>query len=98
MSELLAAYDVALTSDAAAPPLPKPIATLCERAARRTRKELLDMRAPSKNGKRAFDRGSRYLELDEPERAALPASGSTPRWPRCPRIRIPSSSASTPSS
>ena len=73
VSELLAAYDVALTSDAAAPPLPKPIATLCERAARRTRKELLDMRAPSKNGKRAFDRGSRYLELDEPERAALPA-------------------------
>ena len=72
VDELLVAYDVALTSDAASPPLPKPIAQMCERAARRTRKELLDMRAPARGGKRSFERGARYFDLDDLESAAVP--------------------------
>jgi len=70
VSDLLKAYDEAV---AGAPdvPLPKPIVELCERARRRTRKELLDMRAPIENGKRTLVRGDRYLELRPEEASAL---------------------------
>ncbi len=71
--ELLEAYETALAGDEIPMALPKPVAELCERAAKRSRKELLDMRAPVENGKRRFVRGDRYFDLDEDERAALPA-------------------------
>ncbi len=46
------------------PPLPEPIAAMVERAQRRTRKDLLDGRAPEgKDGKRHFVHGDRYFEL-----------------------------------
>lgn len=72
VSDLLKAYDEAV---AGAPPvpLPKPIVDLCERARRRTRKELLDMRAPIENGKRRLTRGDRYLELLPEEASGLAA-------------------------
>ena len=49
----------------------KPIAELCERAKKRTRKEFLDMRAPLSNGVRRFARGDRYIELTASDREAL---------------------------
>lgn len=72
VNELLQAYDEA-AEDAPSPALPKPILELCERARRRTRKELVDMRAPIVQGKRRFARGERYLDLEPEEAAALPA-------------------------
>lgn len=71
--ELLAAYEEALAGSEVPGMLPKPIAELCDRSSRRTRKELLDMRAPVEGGKRRFVRGDRYFDLEEHERAALPA-------------------------
>ena len=71
-SDLLVAYEEA-ADGADELPLPKPIALLCERARKRSRKELLDMRAPLVEGRRSFARGERYLELDPAEEAALPA-------------------------
>ncbi len=49
----------------------KPIAELCERAKKRSRKELLDMRAPLSFGARKFVRGDRYGELTQEEIDAL---------------------------
>lgn len=71
--DLLASYEEALAGGEVPSTLPKPITDLCERAARRTRKELLDMRAPIESGKRRFVRGDRYFDLEEHEREALPA-------------------------
>jgi uncharacterized protein (DUF2252 family) len=70
-TELLTAYSVELGASAtplSAPPLVramavKPIAELCERASKRSRKELLDMRAPVIAGQRRFARGDRYGDL-----------------------------------
>jgi uncharacterized protein (DUF2252 family) len=70
-SDLLSAYAIELGARETAlstPPLAramavKPIAELCERASRRTRKELLDMRAPFLAGQRRFARGDRYGDL-----------------------------------
>ncbi len=42
---------------------PAPIAALLQRAKQRSRKELLDRRAPARRGGRRFERGERYLEL-----------------------------------
>jgi uncharacterized protein (DUF2252 family) len=70
---LLRAYDEAATTDAPVAALPKPIAAMCEKAERRTRRELLDARAPVVDGRRCFQRGERYFDLDEEERSALPA-------------------------
>ncbi|NUP06929.1 MAG: DUF2252 family protein [Polyangiaceae bacterium] len=71
-SDLLAAYDEAV-GGAPPPTLPKPIVDLCDRARKRSRKELLDMRAPLEAGGRRFSRGERYLDLDRAEIAALPS-------------------------
>jgi uncharacterized protein (DUF2252 family) len=60
--ELLSSYDDALAG-APPPPMPKPIVDLVERARKRSRKALLDMRAPLVKGRRAFLRGDRYLDL-----------------------------------
>lgn len=49
----------------------RPIAELCERAKKRSRKELLDMRAPVSNGVRSFVRGDRYGDLSAQERQDL---------------------------
>lgn len=47
-----------------APPLPATITAMVERAAHRSRKELLDGRAPmGRDGKRHFTRGERYFDL-----------------------------------
>ncbi|MBL8739658.1 MAG: DUF2252 family protein [Myxococcales bacterium] len=70
--ELLQAYDDALAG-APPPPLPKPIIELVERARKRSRKALLDMRAPLVKGERAFLRGDRYLELSTEQRSQVPA-------------------------
>ena len=49
---------------AAAPPRPEAITAMVDRAARRTRKDLLDGRAPvGKDGKRHFVHGERYFDL-----------------------------------
>jgi len=70
--DLLHAYEEALAGNEVPQNLPKPIAELCDRAAKRSRKELLDMRAPVENGQRRFSRGDRYFDLDEDETAELP--------------------------
>ena len=77
-NELLRAYEAELDVQAAGPNAlmramaVKPIAELCERARKRTRKELLEMRAPLIGGKRSFVRGERYHDLTEREREQLP--------------------------
>jgi uncharacterized protein (DUF2252 family) len=49
---------------APAPPLPAPIAAMVERARDRTKRDLLDGRAPvGRDGKRHFVRGDRYFDL-----------------------------------
>lgn len=70
--ELLGAYDDALAG-APPPALPKPIVGLVERARKRSRKALLDMRAPVVNGRRKFLRGERYLDIPAHDLAELPA-------------------------
>lgn len=71
--ELLDGYEEALAGGDVPLPVPKPIAELRERAQKRSRKELLDMRAPFDGTMRRFVRGDRYFDLDEEERAELPA-------------------------
>jgi uncharacterized protein (DUF2252 family) len=71
--ELLDGYEEALAGLEIPATLPKPISELVERAQKRSRKELLDMRAPFDGTKRRFVRGDRYFDLDEDERAELPA-------------------------
>ncbi len=72
VDELLDAYDEAFQGGPL-PPFPKPITDLVERAGRRTRKELLDMRAPIDHGRRRFVVGERYLALSAAEAEILPA-------------------------
>ncbi len=74
--ELLDAYEAELFTEAPLGSLAramavKPIAELCERARKRTRKELLEMRAPLIGGRRSFVRGDRYHDLTGPEREQL---------------------------
>lgn len=69
---LLQAYGAALFGHDASFPTPAPVIALCERAAKRTRRMLLDERAPEVRGRRSFVRGERYFDLDEDERLALP--------------------------
>ncbi len=69
--ELLEAYDEALAGVDAPATTPRPIAELCERAARRTKRQLLDMRAPLTPAGRRFVRGDRYFDLDPDEQEAL---------------------------
>ncbi len=76
--ELLGAYDEALDG-APAPPLPKPILDLALRARKRTRRALLDMRAPIVNGRRAFLRGDRYLDIPAESLHELPVMIETYR-------------------
>lgn len=71
VTELLTAYEAAFAGGSA-PPLPKPIEELCERAKKRTRKELLDLRAPLSHGRRTFVRGERYSDLSPAESDAMP--------------------------
>lgn len=71
-TELLTAYDEA-ADGGPEPALPKPIVDLCERSRKRSRKELLDMRAPVAAGRRHFARGDRYLELELRETECLPS-------------------------
>ncbi len=72
VSDLLTAYDDALTG-AVLPELPKPVVALIDAAGRRTRKQLLDMRAPPSGGQRRFTRGDRYSDLRQEELAAVSA-------------------------
>jgi uncharacterized protein (DUF2252 family) len=59
---------------APAPEPPEPVADLVDRAAGRTKKKLLDDRAPvGDGGRRAFLRGDRYHDLGPDLRARLPA-------------------------
>lgn len=71
VSELLDGYDDA-SQGADVPPLPKPIVELCDRARKRSRKELLDMRAPLTSSGRRFVRGDRYFDLSPSELELLP--------------------------
>ncbi|NUO48281.1 MAG: DUF2252 family protein [Polyangiaceae bacterium] len=71
--ELLDGYEEALAGLEIPTTVPKPVAELVERAQKRSRKELLDMRAPFDGTMRRFVRGDRYFDLDEDERAELPA-------------------------
>lgn len=52
---------------------PKTIATLVERASGRQREDLLDARAPKKNGRRRFVRGLRYRSLPAEVSRHVPA-------------------------
>ena len=62
----MSAYLEGAWSTAPAPPLPGPIAAMVERAQHRSRKDLLDGRAPvGSDGRRRFLRGERYLDLPE---------------------------------
>jgi hypothetical protein len=80
-AELLRAYSAELALEEtplSAPPIAramavKPIAELCERARKRSRKELLDMRAPLVAGQRRFARGDRYGDLTASEAAHVGA-------------------------
>lgn len=69
---VLQAYVQAAFFGVAAPPQPQPVRELCEHAKKRSRKDLLDERAPGAKGRRAFIRGDRYLELDGKIAAAVP--------------------------
>jgi uncharacterized protein (DUF2252 family) len=55
-----------------APPVPQPIADLIRNAGARSKKQLLDDRAPGDKGKRSFVRGERYVDLPKDVAAALP--------------------------
>ena len=58
---------------AAAPPTPGPVADLIKQVHDRSRKDLLDDRAPLDHGKRRFVRGDRYLDLPADIEARVPA-------------------------
>jgi uncharacterized protein (DUF2252 family) len=57
---------------AEAPPVPSPVADLIRNAGARSKKQLLDDRAPGEKGKRRFVRGDRYLDLPPEVAAAVP--------------------------
>jgi uncharacterized protein (DUF2252 family) len=57
---------------AAAPAVPAPVAALIARVSARSRKELLDDRAPMSHGRRRFLRGDRYLDLPPDLEARMP--------------------------
>lgn len=62
----MSAYLKGAWSPAPAPPLPGPIAAMVERAQHRSRKDLLDGRAPvGRDGQRHFLHGERYFDLPE---------------------------------
>ena len=71
--ELLDAHRSALFERSQAPEPPAPVTELVERASRRSRKDLLDARAPAQGGKRLFSRGERYFELEADVLAEVPA-------------------------
>jgi uncharacterized protein (DUF2252 family) len=56
-----------------APREPRPIAALIEKVKARSRKQLLDERAPEDHGARRFVRGDRYLDLPPDVAARVPA-------------------------
>lgn len=64
---------LAARAGGAAPPLPAPVAELVKRCKERSKKDLLDHRAPSEHGKRRFARGDRYLDLPPDIAALVPA-------------------------
>ncbi|MFO0552657.1 MAG: DUF2252 family protein [Polyangiaceae bacterium] len=66
VGELLGAYDEVLSGAPVAAP-PKPITDLCDRARKRTRKDLIESRAPIVDGRRRFVRGERYQEMTADE-------------------------------
>jgi uncharacterized protein (DUF2252 family) len=70
---LLTAYRESLFGREGPREFPVPVAALCDRARKRTRKMLLDERAPEIRGKRMFMRGERYFDLSQEELAAMPA-------------------------
>jgi uncharacterized protein (DUF2252 family) len=72
LSPLLDAHQAALLSDGAPPSLPALASERIERARRRTRKELLDARAPLSGGQRRFVRGARYVDLPPELGAGVP--------------------------
>jgi uncharacterized protein (DUF2252 family) len=69
---LVGAYLQAIAGGGA-PRAPKPIADLVDKVKARSRKQLLDERAPEEHGRRRFVRGERYLDLPPDLAARVPA-------------------------